>query len=365
MQTDAARHRKYSPALLALLLVGCSSGNSDPADHVPFVPRTAVEIDVVRAEPWPDTWQAGGFVRKREPITLSNRFAGIAGRVAVKVGDKVKAGTVLVEFDSEGIESNLKQAESAPDVTPKMLQQAAEAVEMARLKANAAADEPGRARAKAALAKALERQSSLRAKKAGVEASRAAAGAMRDSAIVRAPVAGRISAVLIAPGKLVAEDTALVGMEPDEVYFETTVDSLKIEQVTPGTRVQVSLDRQKCSGQATVTEVVDSAAAGMKNVRATLPCKNPQLNYRGKLRFDGPLETVVSVAAAAVIRSKETTSIFLLEDGVARLRKITVGRSHGDRLEAIAGLAPGAKVVLTPPETLRDNGPVVVVGTGK
>ena len=364
MQTDAARHRKYSPALLALLLAGCSSTDSDPRDHVPLVPRTVVEIDVVRAEPWPDTWQAAGFVRKREAITLSNRFAGIAGRVAVKVGDKVKAGAVLVEFDSEGIEERLKQAESAPEVTPKMLQQAAEAVEVARLKANAA-DESGRSTAKAALAKALERQSSLRAKKAGVEASREAAVAMRDSAIVRAPVAGRISAVLIAPGKLVAEDTALIGMEPSEVYFETTVDSLKVAQVSPGTRVRVSLDKQKCSGETTVVEVVDSAAAGMKNVRATLPCKNPQVNYRGNLRFDGPLQTVVSVAAAAVIFSKETTSIFLLEDGVAKLRRITVGRRHADRLEAIAGLAPGAKVVLTPPEMLRDNGPVVVVGTGK
>ena len=294
-------------------------------------------------------------------MTLSSRLAGVVRSIGVKPGDRVKAGAVLVEFDRADIEQALQSAESASVVTPASAHAVMEAVEMARGNVSGAKTEAERATARAALGKALGRQADLRARSSAIEAARQAAEAMRDSAMVRSPVAGLVTAVLVTHGKLVAGETPLVQLEPSELYFETTVENAKVEKVAQGTLVQVSVDKQPCMGPVEIVEIADSAAAGMKNVRTALPCRNARADYRGVMTFRGAPQTVVSVASAAVIRPKDVTSVFLVEDGVAKLRRITLGASNGARVEAIAGLAPGAKVVLVPPDGLKDKAPVVVV----
>ena len=298
-------------------------------------------------------------------MTLSSRLAGVVRSIRVKPGDRVTAGAVVVEFDRADIEEALKSAESARVVTPANARAVVEAVEMARVNVSGAKTEPERAKARAALDKALGRQAELRAKSSAVEAARHAAEAMRDSAVVRSPVAGLVTAVLVTSGNLVAGDTPLVQLEPSDLYFETTVENAKLETVAQGTLVEVSVERQPCKGPVEIAEIADSAAVGMKNVRTAVPCRNARADYRGVMTFRGTPQTVVSVANAAVIRPKDVTSVFLVEDGVAKLRRITLGGSNGARVEAIAGLAPGAKVVLVPPAGLKDNAPVVVAGSAK
>jgi len=49
------------------------------------------------------------------------------------------------------------------------------------------------------------------------------------------------------------------------------------------------------------------------------------------------------------------------DDGVARIRKITVGIEQGDTLEVLAGLEDGDQVVLVGKEALRDGSPVRLI----
>jgi len=80
----------------------------------------------------------------------------------------------------------------------------------------------------------------------------------------------------------------------------------------------------------------------------------------GRIRFEGLTHPVVTVAVGAVITKDDRTLVFLVEDGLAKLRRITTGETRADRMEVIAGLAPGSKVVLEPEATLKDNAPVMV-----
>jgi multidrug efflux pump subunit AcrA (membrane-fusion protein) len=70
---------------------------------------------------------------------------------------------------------------------------------------------------------------------------------------------------------------------------------------------------------------------------------------------------VVTIAASALVKGTEKPSVYLVEGGLAHLRRITTGEMRDDRVEAIAGLAPGSKVVVEPPANLKDNALVRVL----
>jgi hypothetical protein len=53
----------------------------------------------------------------------------------------------------------------------------------------------------------------------------------------------------------------------------------------------------------------------------------------------------------------------LTPGNIARLRTVTLGRDHGNAVDVVAGLAPGDRVIDSPPETLRD-GDHVRLGAG-
>lgn len=354
-----------SLVLAALCLTGCAPPPEDPSEHVAAVKPIPILTDTVITEPWPDTWQAPGFVRKRGAITLSSQFAGVVRLLAVKRGDRVKAGAALIEFDTGDISDSLKEAETATAVTPESLKEAGEAVEVARLKSTVATAEPARSKALKALEAALAHQAELRARRSSTEAARHAAQSMREASVIRAPSAGRILNVFTEPGKLVAASAPLIRMEATDFYFETTVESTQAERVVAGAEVTIALDRGKCEGVAVVDAVTDSETPGLKEVSATLPCKAAPLNTRGVMTFRGSPHTVISVAEDAVLRQEGRASVYLVEDGLAKLRRVTVAGKEKGRLEVIAGLAPGTKVMRNPPRALKDNTPVAIIAPGK
>lgn len=53
----------------------------------------------------------------------------------------------------------------------------------------------------------------------------------------------------------------------------------------------------------------------------------------------------------------------LTPGNIARLKTVTLGRDHGNAVDVVAGLAPGDRVIDSPPETLRD-GDHVRLGAG-
>jgi RND family efflux transporter MFP subunit len=343
----------------ALLMVACSAPRDPSEERTSIVHPVPVTVDVVRADPWPDTWEASGFVRRREPVTLTSRMAGVVKRVAVSKGQHVRAGDLLVAFDTSDLDSRPKEAKAAKLASPEAIRKAAEAVEMARLNLNTAKTEEAKKAARAAMDRELSAQAELRTQASGIDAARQAEDAVRDAAVMTAPTGGRITELFAVTGKLLAKDAPLLGFEPDGSYFETSMETLKLGGAEVGSTVTVSMGKN-CEGAAQIVEITDSPLDGHKDVRTSMPpCKEPRADARGRIRFEGPAHPAVTVAPGAVITRNGRTSVFLVEDGLAKLRRITIGERRANRVEVIAGLAPGSKVVLQPEATLKDNAPVV------
>jgi RND family efflux transporter MFP subunit len=339
-------------------MTACSGQRDEPQERTPIILPVTVNVDVIRADPWPDMWEASGFVRHRQPVTFTSRMAGVVTRVAVSKGQHVKAGDLLVSFDTSDLDSRIKEAKAVKPVSPEAIRKAREAVEMARLNLSTAKTEEAQKAARAAMDRALSAQAELRAQASGLDAARQAEVAVRDAAVVTAPADGTISDLFAVTGKLLARDAPLVRFEPDGSYFETSVETSKLGGAAAGSAVTVSIG-ENCKGAAQILETVDSPLDGQKDVRTSLPCKAPNADARGGIRFEGPAHPVVTVALGAVMTRNGRTSVFLVEDGLAKLRRITVGEARADRVEVIAGLAPGSRVVMEPGATLKDNAPVI------
>ena len=357
-----SRYLSASVTLLAIAGAGCGVFNRSDAndDHSPVIAPVAVKVDAVRAEDWPDNWEESGFLRKGKAMTLVAKMTGAVRNVAVSKGQPVKEKTLLVAFDTSGIEATMKEAGGAKPATPQEVQQASEALEAARLKLGSAKTDAEKKAAQTTFDRALTVHAELRTRSAELATSQQAVASMREASFLLAPVTGRVGEIFAVRGQLLAEGEPVLGFEPTDLYVEILVDALKLGAAAVDSTVIVDIGGN-CSGKAKILEILEAppdskTGEAKKEVRTSLPpCKAPKLDARGRVRFDGPTHKVVTVAESAVVRPEGKTSVFLVEDGFARLQRVTVGEGKSDRLEAIAGLAPGSKVVVHPPAGLKDS----------
>jgi HlyD family secretion protein len=64
---------------------------------------------------------------------------------------------------------------------------------------------------------------------------------------------------------------------------------------------------------------------------------------------------VLALPASSVFRQGDGWAVFVVEDGVAQLRRIERGHHTGLAVEILSGLAPGESVVLYPNEHVADG----------
>ncbi len=82
--------------------------------------------------------------------------------------------------------------------------------------------------------------------------------------------------------------------------------------------------------------------------------------YRVEARIvDWESADVLRAPASSVFRRGTGWALFRVEDGVARLRPVVLGRRNGLEVEVLRGLAPGARVVTHPSDRVVDGTPVV------
>ncbi|TDE35673.1 HlyD family efflux transporter periplasmic adaptor subunit [Antarcticimicrobium sediminis] len=66
-------------------------------------------------------------------------------------------------------------------------------------------------------------------------------------------------------------------------------------------------------------------------------------------------EDALLAPSSALFRHQGDWAVFRAEDGIARLRKVQIGRDNGTTAQVLGGLSPGDKVVLFPSASLTDG----------
>jgi HlyD family secretion protein len=201
----------------------------------------------------------------------------------------------------------------------------------------------------------------------------AAAAEMLTYTTIRSPIAGVVYSRHIEPGEIAAPGGTLPLLQladPSSIYYEARVSERKAHQVTPGQRVDVTLQangERVLAGR--VERLVPVADPGSRDflVRISLPdsaeVTSPGVFARGAVVVtERPQALVIPKDALGDREGRDI--VFVVRDGRAQLREVQVGLTDRARAEITSGLASGDQVVLIGMEGLQDGDPVQVREAG-
>jgi RND family efflux transporter MFP subunit len=362
--------------IAALLTGGCSDRETISTNTEPPVPVTTVPLVITEI---PESFDAGGVVHARMTATLTARILAPVREVRVKPGDRVHAGQVLVVLDGSDLGAQARSARAAAAAADQAIagaaadQQSADAaLTLARAaharivslhtKRSATAQELDEATAALRRAEAAAAGAAARARGAGsgLESARAAADAAATTAsfaTITAPFAGVVTEKLVEPGNMAAPGTPLIRVEDTRGFrLETRLDESRVAAVQVGDHVKVHLDAGPDGGMpvdarvAEISRAVDADARAFL-VKVDLPdVPGVRSGQFGRVVFAGRTRRALAVPDTALTRRGQVTSVFVVENGVARVRLVNVSGT-----EVLAGLAEGEVVILNPPPGLADG----------
>lgn len=189
--------------------------------------------------------------------------------------------------------------------------------------------------------------------------------ALSDAAI-RSPFNGRVSGRPAQVGTFVGPGTPVARIvSKDGVYFEGQVPESQIEQMTPGTPVEVrieALDRM-LQGVVTAVNPLGNDVARLFSVRVSLQGDvtgvMPGMFARGSVQIGEPVQSVW-VPTIALVGTGVDRTLFVVGDGdVAKAIAVKAGREDGDLTE-VTGIDPGTRVIVRGAANLQDGATVRV-----
>lgn len=188
-----------------------------------------------------------------------------------------------------------------------------------------------------------------------------------DKMAIRAPFSGVIGLRLVSPGELVDADTAiadLVVINPLKLTFGLP----EIHQSRLAADLPVSL---RVAGiNRTFTGTVYAWNPRIEESSRTVAVRAKVDNPEGLLlpgnfaSVTVTLETfteALMIPATALVRGLEESIIYVVEDGVAKRRAVSVGVRTRDQVQVLDGLQVGDQVVYQGVQSLRDGRRVTLV----
>jgi RND family efflux transporter MFP subunit len=322
-----------------LLLTACTSGIAMAAVEVPFDTLTTAYETAPRERVW------DGTVEAVNQATVSAQTSGRVAEILFDVDDFVEAGATIMRFTDTEQRAALTGARGA-------LQEAA---------ARAAEAESEYRR----IAAMFENGTVAKARYDQAEANHNAAAARLDSAragvvnaeeqleytIVRAPYAGIVSQRHVQVGELVRPGAPLMsGLSLEHLRVVVDVPQSMLDPIREIGKANVYVDDRAVAAESLTFFPVADAATNTFRVRATLPAGSVTL-YPGtfvKIGFVvGETERLL-LPTSVVVQRSELTAVYVVGDEAVTLRQIRAGRRYGERIEVLAGLAPGEVVAADP-----------------
>ena len=345
---------------------------------------------------------ANGKIQAQRKVDMSALVMGQVTNLAVKEGDHVKKGQLLLQIDrvqlaaqAQGREANLEAMRHDLDAAKSTTAQAKLDYERAQrnFKGNILA-EADLQKAKSALETA---EANLAATEQRMRMTGADLAASRDSlskTTVTSPLDGLVTALPIKEGEVTVIGTMnnagtqlMTISDMGTVEAVMMVDETSVPQVKLGQKAALSIDAYpNVKFQGTVTDVGSSPIAKNDPDLLTLTANSEAINFKVKIRLDNPPDTIrpgFSVTAdivtghrdgataipiqALVVRDVQAKGrtptpgsrpeteegVYVIKDGKLVFQKVETGIAGELMIEAKTGPAVGAEIVTGPFKVLR------------
>ncbi len=298
----------------------------------------------------------------------------------MQAGDHVKRGQLLALLDDrsaraqvQGAEAGVNEAIQGEAEVEQALQAATADRKFAeatfnRYKALLAKNSLSRQEFDGAEARyqgALANERAMAAKKQQILARQQQARSQQDSAQtylsfsrIVSPIDGIITAISVDTGTVVMPGTPLLTVEDTARYrLEASLPEEHLANAKAGETVSVSTGEGQFEGR--IAEVVPAADVTSHTflVKIDLPhdcnCRSGQY---GQASFPIGEAKRLAVPSSAVLDHGELQGIFVVgADGKVEYRLVKTGKTFGNRVEILSGVAAGEKVAISHIDRLRDG----------
>lgn len=280
---------------------------------------------------------ANGKIQARRKVDLSALVMGQIVNLAVKEGDKVKKGQLLLQIDRAQLAAQAQGREASLAAMRSDLEAARATAEQSKRDYDrATANFKGKILSEAELQKARASydtaQANLAATDQRMRSTMADLAASRDSlskTTVTSPLEGIVTFLPIKEGEVTVIGTMnnagtqlMTISDMAEVEAVMMVDETSVPQVTPGQKATLSIDaypNQKFEG--TVTEVGSSPIAKNDPDLLSLTANSEAINFKVKIRLDNPPPTIrpgFSVTADVVTGRRQGATTIPIQALVVR-----------------------------------------------
>jgi RND family efflux transporter MFP subunit len=361
--------------------------------------KIQVEVATVQA---PATGPAGvlnasGYITPRRRATIAAKITGRVTGIFFDEGTRLHEGQLLATLDDSDVRRALDSVKADRDSAQAAIADFEVQLRNAEVELKRAQQlHDAGVQTQEALDNARTASDSLRAKIAlakqqvvGSTARIAIAQQAVDNCTIRAPFAGIAVSKDAQVGEMVSPNSAgggftrtgiatIVDMKSNEI--EVDVNESYIARVQNGQQVTATLDaypdkpipakvrtviptadRQKATVKVRITiidlEKYDFILPDMGVKVAFLEEEKPAAKEKGKDHGPSP---VAFVPKGAVRSDAGTSFVFLVRDGKAERRAISLGPDHGSDVAVMAGLSPGDSLVVKGAESLHDGDKVEI-----
>lgn len=284
----------------------------------------------------------GTFIPKQE----SNQSSEISGRIVsvlVKEGSRVGAGQVLATIKKDAIEVDVTQAQNN-------LQ-------------NAIIDNQRYENAFKTGGVTKQQLDNSRLQLKNAQAAVKAQGVRVNDTSVRAGISGTINKKMVEPGMVVAPGTGLFEIvNINSLKLSVLVDESQIGKIQIGQEVPIKvnvLPEESFAGR--ITFIAPKSDASL-NFPVEIEVQNRGNLKAGmyatatfKTNNGAETQNMLTVPAEAFVNGVSSGQLFVVQNGVAKLIKVTVGKVYGDKVQVLSGLNGGEQVVTSGQINL-DNG---------
>lgn len=314
-----------------------------------------------------------------QTVDIVPRAQGRLQSLTVRIGDSVSRGQVLAKVEDQELREQLRQADASFEVARATIRQREADLSFARtnldrnkslfdrslLPRQSLDDAEARfqaAQAQLDLAQAQLQQASSRREELRINLA---------NTTVNSPVTGFVAKRLVDPGAFVTQNVTLLSVvDIATVRLVVNLVERDLRKVSVGAGASVTVDAypgETFAGRvARVAPVLDPATRTAE-MEVEIPNASARLKpgmYARVRLISANKEGALVVPKSAVVDSQQRKGVYLVRNGQAVFRAVTLGLEEPERIEITDGLAEGDEVVSTGATALRDGARVLIAGRG-
>lgn len=288
--------------------------------------------------------EAVGTARANEAVDITSKAANTVTTIRFTEGQSVSRGVVLVEFDGAQAKADLVAAQAALKESESTFK-----------------------RSRDLFARQALSESQLEQIEATLIANRArvaSAQARVADTIIRAPFSGKVGLRRVSVGSFVNPGTVITTLDDSStIKLDFDVPETFVSILEPGLSVastSIAYPGVAFEGKvASVDSRVDPVSRSV-TVRAVIPNGDGQLKPGMFLsvRLSREPTPALVVPESAIVPERGNVFVFVVKEGRAERRQVTIGRREPGRVELLAGVEAGERVVVQGTQKVRDGSPV-------